>query len=112
MDYSNQPLLDREILNENTMNSLPLQEELFVLFFDQGKLYLKQLEDALSGGDGTAWRMTAHGVKGASRSLGLTRLATVAMDAEQSDPDMRRLAALREIIGATRGAVWPQENAA
>ena len=112
MDYSNQPLLDREILNENTMNSEPLQEELFVLFFEQGELYLKQLEEALRDGDVTAWRMTAHGVKGASRSLGLTRLATVAMDAEKSDPDARRLAALRDIIGITRVAVWPQENAA
>jgi len=112
MEYSEQPLLDREILNENTMNSVPLQEELFVLFFEQGDLYLKQLEEALRDGDGTAWRMTAHGIKGASRSLGLTRLATIAMHAESSDADARRLATLRDAIGETRGAVWPQENAA
>jgi len=112
MDYSEQPLLDREILNENTMDSVALQEELFVLFFDQSDLYLKQLEEALRDGDGTAWRMTAHGVKGASRSLGLTRLATIAMHAEKSDAVAQSLATLRDAVAETRGAVWPQEDAA
>ncbi len=112
MKHSNKILLDRDILNENTMNSASLQEELFVLFFDQGALYITQLEDALRDRDTTAWRMTAHGIKGASRSLGLTRLATIAMDAEKSTPDAASLADLRQAMNETRMAVWPHENAA
>jgi len=112
MNYSNEPLLDQAILNENTMNSVPLQKELFELFFEQGELYITQLEDAVRDDDITAWRMTAHGVKGASRSLGMTRLATIAMDAERTAPNADRLALLRTILGETRGHVWPKETAA
>ena len=112
MNYSDKPLLDKEILAENTMNSVQLQQELFVLFFEQGDLYLSQLDEALRDGDVEAWRMTAHGVKGASRSLGFTRLASVASDAERSSPDADRLAKLGTIMADTRGAVWPRENAA
>lgn len=112
MDYSDKPLLDREILNENTMNSAPLQAELFALFFEQGDLYLAQLGAALKEDDVQAWRMTAHGVKGASRSLGFTRLATAAMEAERAHPDAGQLERIRDIMAETRGAVWPHEKAA
>jgi len=112
MTYYDEPLLDRDILNENTMSNEALQAELFTLFFDQGTLYMVQLEEALRDGDVDAWRMTAHGVKGASRSLGMTRLASVAMEAERSAPDADRLAAIGSIMGATRMAIWPQEDAA
>lgn len=112
MNYSNEPLLDQAILNENTMNSAPLQKELFELFFEQGELYITQLEDAVRDDDITAWRMTAHGVKGASRSLGMTRLAAIAMEAERTAPDAARLATLQTILMETRGYVWPRESAA
>ena len=112
MEYSNEPLLDRVILNENTMNSVALQEELFTLFFDQGELYISELEAALREGDVAAWRMTAHGVKGASRSLGMTRLATIAMEAERSPPNADRFDRMRSIMAETRASVWPKHNAA
>lgn len=112
MTYYDEPLLDREILNENTMSSEALQAELFTLFFEQGVLYIKQLQDALHDGDSNAWRMTAHGVKGASRSLGMTRLASVALEAEKSTPDAANLAAIISTIEETRSTIWPQENAA
>ena len=112
MDHSTEPLLDRDILNENTMGSVPLQEELFALFFEQGDLYIAQLEEALRDGDADAWRMTAHGVKGASRSLGLIRLASMALEAEQSDPAGDLVALLREAMAQTREIAWPQEDAA
>ena len=107
-----EPLLDRHILAENTMNSVPLQEELFVLFFEQADLYIAQLEEALATGNPVDWRMTAHGVKGASRSLGFTRLASVAFLAERDGPDPAFLSAIRAIIAETRGAVHPREDAA
>ena len=112
MDYSDKPLLDRDILKENTMDSAPLQAELFTLFFDQGTLYLSQLEDALRAEDRAAWQMTAHGIKGASRSLGFIRLATAAMEAEKSTPDAANLEQIRAVMQDTRGTVWPRENAA
>jgi len=112
MNYSDKPLLDREILNENTMSSEPLQAELFALFFEQAVLYVTQLETALAQSNIDDWRMTAHGVKGASRSLGFTRLATVAMQAEQSAPDAAQLARMRDIIRETRETVWPRKTAA
>lgn len=112
MDHATEPLLDRDILNENTMGSEALQEELFALFFEQGDLYLAQLADALRDADDEAWRMTAHGVKGASRSLGLTRLASIAALAEKSPPGDRTLTILRDTMLETRQAVWPREDAA
>ena len=112
MDHATEPLLDRDILNENTMGSVALQEELFALFFDQGDLYLSQLDEAIRDGDADAWRMTAHGVKGASRSLGMTRIASVALEAERTEPDPGTLAALRDVIGQTRSVVLLREDAA
>ncbi len=103
---SHEPLLDRDILDENTMKSVPLQEELFTLFFEQGELYLSQLDDALRDGNTADWHMTAHGMKGASRSLGLIRLATLSATAEDNGPDAAQLAAIRETMRETFAVVY------
>ena len=107
---SHEPLLDRKVLDENTMKSVPLQEELFTLFFEQGELYLTQLEAALSNGNAEDWHMTAHGVKGASRSLGMIRLATLAATAERDGPDGARLAAIRDTMRDTFTTIYPDRR--
>ncbi len=112
MTNSHEPLLDRDILDQNTMSNADLQEELFTLFFEQGSLYISQLETALRDGNTEDWRMTAHGVKGASRSLGMVRLATLALTAENDGPDATSLAALRDTMAETYGAIYPKEDAA
>jgi HPt (histidine-containing phosphotransfer) domain-containing protein len=112
MTNSYEPLLDRDILNENTMSNPGLQEELFTLFFDQGALYMTQLETALRDDNASDWHMTAHGIKGASRSLGLTRLAALALTAEKDGPDAASLTALRDTMNQTHAAVYPKEDAA
>ncbi len=96
-----EPLLDRDILNENTMSNKALQEELFTLFFDQSKLYIEQLQQAIDTNSTTDWRMTAHGVKGASRSLGFIRLATLALHCEHATPSQADLDRLQKAIGET-----------
>lgn len=96
-----EPLLDRDILNENTMNDPSLQEELFYLFFGQAKLYIEQLEAAIAEDSLDDWKMTTHGIKGASRSLGFTRLASLALTAESEAPSTDRFVQLRDTINET-----------
>ena len=98
-------LLDRDILNENTMNDPALQAELFSLFFEQGKVYIKQLEDSVSSDSTGDWKMTTHGIKGASRSLGFARLASIAAMAESERPSKERMEQLQQAMGDTYAVV-------
>lgn len=96
------PILDREILDHHTMQNKALQRELFALFFEQAPNYIESLRQAVECGCRDDWHMTAHGVKGAARSLGLTRLAVLAQRAETSEPSREILADLERIIEMTR----------
>ena len=40
------PVIDRQALDRHTMGNAALQQELFILFFDQMPVYLDQLDDA------------------------------------------------------------------
>lgn len=107
--FQQDPVLDREALDRHTMGNADLQQELFILFFDQMPLYLDQLDDAIESGDRESWRMAAHGIKGSSRALGFVRLATLARESEVEGPDADRLDALREAVKATRSSVEQPE---
>lgn len=100
-----EPFIDRQALDRHTMGNTALQQELFILFFDQMPVYVDQLDDAVASGDLESWRMAAHGIKGSSRALGFVRLATLSSDCENGDPDAARLQALREAIDATRADI-------
>lgn len=96
------PLVDYDVLNENTMNNADLQKELFELFFQQGEEYMAQLNKAVAQDDLDQWRMTTHGIKGASRSLGFLRLAALACEWEQLEPDAEAASEFDHMMTETR----------
>lgn len=100
-----EPVFDQQALDRHTMGNASLQRELFILFFDQMPVYLDQMEDAISSGDEESWRMAAHGIKGSSRALGFTRLATLSRECENSSPDRDRMRALRDAIQESEACV-------
>ncbi len=100
-----EPIFEREVLDRHTMSNESLQRELFILFFDQVPVYLDQMDEALASGDVDNWRMAAHGIKGSSRALGFTRLATLSKECESSSPDAERMALLRAAIKETEACI-------
>ncbi len=96
------PVIDRQALDRHTMGNAALQQELFILFFDQMPVYLDQLDDASSSNDRDSWRMAAHGIKGSSRALGFTRLAKLSAGYEASAPNAAAVKELRKVIQETR----------
>ena len=96
------PVIDRQALDRHTMGNAALQQELFILFFDQMPVYLDQLEEAISSNDQDSWRMAAHGIKGSSRALGFTRLAKLSAECETKAPEAATVTELRELIEETR----------
>lgn len=105
-----EPVIDRQALDRHTMGNAALQQELFILFFDQMPVYLDQLDDAIASGDGESWRMASHGIKGSSRALGFVRLATLSRECEINAPNADRLAALRAAVDETRADVYEDER--
>jgi HPt (histidine-containing phosphotransfer) domain-containing protein len=99
------PIIDRQALDRHTMGNTALQQELFILFFDQMPVYVDQLDEAVESGDIESWRMAAHGIKGSSRALGFVRLATLSSECEIGKPDAGTVKALREAIDATRADI-------
>ena len=97
-----EPVIDRQALDRHTMGNAALQQELFILFFDQMPVYLDQLDEAISSNDQDSWRMAAHGIKGSSRALGFTRLAKMAEKCEPQAPQAESVTTLRKMIEETR----------
>jgi len=97
-----EPVIDRQALDRHTMGNAALQQELFILFFDQMPVYLDQLDEAVSSNDKDSWRMAAHGIKGSSRALGFSRLAKLSADCETKTPQSETVAELRGVIHETR----------
>ena len=97
-----EPVIDRQALDRHTMGNAALQQELFILFFDQMPVYLDQLDEAVSSADQDSWRMAAHGIKGSSRALGFTRLAKLSAECETKEPQAAAVNELRDVIQETR----------
>jgi len=100
-----EPVIDRQALDRHTMGNAALQQELFILFFDQMPVYLDQLDEAISSSDRDSWRMAAHGIKGSSRALGFSRLAKLSAECETIEPQSTAVAELREIVQETRNSL-------
>lgn len=96
------PVIDRQALDRHTMGNTALQQELFILFFDQMPVYLDQLDEAVSSADRDSWRMAAHGIKGSSRALGFARLAKLSAECETKTPQAAAVAEMRDLIQETR----------
>ncbi|MDD2868801.1 Hpt domain-containing protein [Neomegalonema sp.] len=114
MTESAQPVLDAQALNDNTMSDRGLQAELFQIFFDQATHYLDMLRDSVVAREAEAWTAAAHGLRGASLALGLTRLARRAAQAEASSPRPEAAEALAAALEESRLAAlrYLEESAA
>ena len=97
-----EPVIDRQALDRHTMGNAALQQELFILFFDQMPVYLDQLDEAAASNDEESWRMAAHGIKGSSRALGFSRLAKMSAACETKTPQLAAVEELRALIEETR----------
>ena len=111
LSVANEPVIDRQALDRNTMGNESLQRELFMLYFDQAPVYLDQLEEALAGGDADGWRQAAHGLKGSSRALGFLKLAAISRECEVSAPKTELIATLRNAVEETRAGIEQVEAA-
>lgn len=112
MAYAQYEIIDYDCLNENTMNDPALQRELFDMFFDQSKVYISELQDALENNDKNAWHMTSHGVKGISRALGLKRLEAAAADCEGGAFSTKDFETLTNLIVETQKYIEKESRAA
>lgn len=76
------PVLDRAVLDANTMSDADLQRELFDLYFRGASSQLDTMTAALSAADAQSWRAAAHALKGTAKTLGLLRLAAFTEEME------------------------------
>lgn len=111
MDISTYSIIDYDELNANTMNNRGLQEELFGLFFEQAERYIEEMRVALAADSMEDWRMTTHGVKGASLSLGFIRLAKIAGACEAGLFNIDALRMVENAVRETQHAVEMREAA-
>lgn len=108
---ANEPVIDRQALDRNTMGNESLQRELFMLYFDQAPVYIDQLEEALASGDTDAWYQAAHGIKGASRALGFLKLAAISRECQDVAPNPAIIEELRAAVQETRDGIGQVEAA-
>ena len=102
MDVSNYAIIDVDALNENTMSDSALQQELFAIFFEQSDVYLAQMAEAIEADDAEAWRMTAHGIKGVARALGLVRIEKLSHACENGTFTQAAFESLAKLVAQAR----------
>jgi HPt (histidine-containing phosphotransfer) domain-containing protein len=91
-----EPIIDIDHLLSFTDGDLELEGELSALFLSSAEAYLEKMSRSLQ--TGTAWRSSAHALKGASANLGARRLAALAQAAEHQPPAAADLQVLRRAI--------------
>ncbi len=79
LDPNDELPIDLEHLSQQTAGDVELQAEVLRLFFGQVADLMTTLEP---GGDDRSWYEIAHTIKGASRGVGLLKLADLAEEAE------------------------------
>jgi HPt (histidine-containing phosphotransfer) domain-containing protein len=78
--------VDLAHLDRYTGGSRPLNEEVLRLFDSQCAEMLANLDAAAASGDGKAWHLVTHTLKGAARGIGARALADAAAEAEKAEP--------------------------
>jgi CheY-like chemotaxis protein len=91
-----EPIVDIDHLLSFTDGDLELEGELSALFLSSAEAYLEKMSRSLP--TGTAWKSSAHALKGASANLGARRLAALAQAAEHHAPAAADLHVLRRAI--------------
>ncbi len=74
--------IDFAHLESFTDGDRAVEQELFVLFFEESYLALNRLEKACNNHDDNEWRSAAHKFKGASGNLGAQKLFALCAEAE------------------------------
>jgi HPt (histidine-containing phosphotransfer) domain-containing protein len=80
-------------------------EQLVTLFVDGTPPLLEELREAAAGGDPEAVRRAAHKLKGSCQNIGATWMATLAREAETTEPAAVDMDRLDEAFAATRDAL-------
>lgn len=73
--------IDRAHLGRYTLGSLMLEREILGLFLAQLPLGIEQLRFASTDRE---WQIAAHTIKGSARAVGAWRIASLALEAEQT----------------------------
>jgi HPt (histidine-containing phosphotransfer) domain-containing protein len=103
--FSELAVFDHEILNANTMADASLQKELFDLYFAHAPTNFAMMRSALEGGPASGWKEGAHALKGAARTLGMTRLGEAAAVAEASGPSAERFKEVERSFAEAKNCV-------
>ena len=95
--------IDLVHLSKYTLGDRSLESELLTLFRNQAGVYLCRLENSMSETD---WHAAAHSLKGSARSIGATRVADCAAEAESlaAAESVLRFAALDRLRSAVQDA--------
>jgi CheY-like chemotaxis protein len=80
-------------------------DQLVTLFVDSTPPLIEELRDAAAGGDPEAVRRAAHKLKGSCQNNGATWMATLAREAETTEPAALDVAELDDAFAATRAAL-------
>ncbi len=81
------PLFDQNFLDRYTLGDAGLRREILELFMDSLAGFMASLRTAENDGD---WRHAAHSLKGSARSVGASRLGSVAERIESIEgPELR-----------------------
>ncbi len=108
--------IDRVHLGRYTLGSLTLEREVLGLFLAQLPLSIEQLRFAATDRE---WQIAAHTIKGSAKAVGAWKVASLALEAEQTsgvagEEDRERLlASLEEACEAVEGyvaEVFPPET--
>ena len=97
---STEPVLDLDHLRGFTEGDPQLESELAALFLATVEMYLREMQEALTGG--RPWASIAHALKGASGNLGARRLSALALLAERSEPNRPQLEAIAHAVEEVR----------
>ncbi|PHR59236.1 MAG: phosphotransferase [Robiginitomaculum sp.] len=76
---ASEPAIDLEHLHQYTGDDLNLEKEIYSLFREQVRMWLRML---VADADNEAWSSAAHSLKGSARGLGAHKLAAACETAE------------------------------
>ena len=103
IDLSDTPLLSIEETLERMSGDRDLLSSLFQLYMDDAPKKLRNLDEYATQGDLYQIERTAHSLKGASATVGATRLCLLAAELEQAAKagSQEQMALLRSELGLT-----------
>jgi len=76
--------VDMDHLRMFTDGNKKEEREFTSLFFEQAKLIIQCMSDALDSGDNDSWKGSAHKLKGAAGNFGANKLSNICFEAEKN----------------------------